>query len=373
MTTFEAVRMGYRVHVLDPDPDGPAGPIATSAIAAPFDDEEGALRLAERSDVVTIDTEHIPAAILGRIEETLPVRPGASVLRTIQDRLVQRRFLESVGAPQPRWRGVETLADVEVAAAEFGGASIVKSRHAGYDGKGQARLGAPADAGRAWAAIGAVPAVLEAVVPFDRELSVLLARDVRGDVRIYPLAENVHRRHILHSSLIPTDVGGEVRREAETLGGAIAGALGLVGMMAVELFLVGDRTLLVNEIAPRTHNSGHATFGGATVSQFEQHVRAVCGLRLGDPVVPHPAVIVNLLGDLWADGEPRWEQVLNGTDARLHLYGKRSAAPGRKMGHVLVVRADARDARREAEAIHRRLEALASGAPMPSPPATRPA
>jgi 5-(carboxyamino)imidazole ribonucleotide synthase len=238
------------------------------------------------------------------------------------------------------------------ALAAVGRPAIVKVRRAGYDGKGQTRVEAETDAAAALAKLpGAVAcgAVAEAVVPFVRELSVVLARGVGGELRVYPIAENVHRRHVLHTTRAPAPMADAARRRAEELAVAIAEALGHVGVMAVELFELADGRLLVNEIAPRTHNSGHYTYGACATSQFEQHVRAVCGLPLGDPRALSGAVMVNLIGDLWAAGPPRWQTVLARPEARLHMYGKAAPAPGRKMGHIVLVDDDTERALATAE------------------------
>ncbi len=344
MMALAARRMGYRICVLDRDVRCPTGQIADEVVIGSLDDVGAALRVAERSAVVTLDTEHIPAELLERIAEVTPVRPGPSVLATIQDRAVQKRFLDAQGVAQARWAEVGSPEQLAAAVATVGLPAILKARRAGYDGKGQARIDPGADpatalpdAGAAWRRIGEVPATLEALVPFAREVSVVLARGLAGDVRVYPLAENVHRRHVLHTTRAPAPMPAERAAHAVALATRIAVALDHVGVMAVEMFELPDGALLVNEIAPRTHNSGHYTYGACATSQFEQHVRAVCGLPLGDARPLSGAVMVNLIGDLWSHGEPAWQHVLARPEARLHLYGKLTPAPGRKMGHVLLL------------------------------------
>jgi 5-(carboxyamino)imidazole ribonucleotide synthase len=337
MLALEARRMGYRVAVLDPEPDGPAAQVADIHIAGAFDDVEAAEMLARESDVLTLDTEHVPADLLERIEKQKPLRPSASVLRIVQDRLEQRRFLASLGAPQPRYASVADRAGLHAAANAVRLPAVLKTRRSGYDGKGQARVAREGDLDDAWRAVGQQPAILESFIEFDTEVSVLLARDLDGNVRFHPIAENIHRRHILHTSRVPARVSPGLASRAEELGARIASAIGHVGMMAIELFVTREEELLVNEIAPRTHNSGHYSFGACATSQFEQHVRAICGLPLGDASLLRPAVMLNLLGDLWRDGTPDLRPVLSQPNARLHLYGKRRASPGRKMGHVLIL------------------------------------
>jgi 5-(carboxyamino)imidazole ribonucleotide synthase len=364
MMALEARRMGYRVAIQDPDPEGPAGQVSDVRVAGAFDDLEAARTLARHSDVITLDTEHIPASLLEQLEALKPVRPAARVLRIVQDRLEQRRFLEAQGIPQVRYAPVSDAESLPAAAGTVGFPAVLKTRRFGYDGKGQARIDAPAGCADAWAALRGAPAVLESFVDFEREVSALLARDLDGNIRFYPVAENTHKRHILHTSRVPARIPPALASRAQELGARIASALGHVGMMAVELFVTRDGGLLVNEIAPRTHNSGHYTFGACATSQFEQHVRAVCGLPLGDPALLRPAVMLNLLGDLWSGGPPDWSKVLAHPTARLHLYGKRRASAGRKMGHVLILDEDADRAYSLAEKISAELEAgAAQGTP----------
>lgn len=364
MMALEARRMGYRVAIQDPDPEGPAGQVSDVRVAGAFDDLEAARTLARHSDVLTLDTEHVPASLLEQLEALKPVRPAARILRIVQDRLQQRRFLEAQGIPQVRYAPVSDAESLPAAAETVGFPAVLKTRRFGYDGKGQARIDAPAGCAAAWAALRGAPAVLESFVDFEREVSALLARDLDGNVRFYPVAENTHKRHILHTSRVPARIPPALVSRAQELGARIASALGHVGMMAVELFVTREGGLLVNEIAPRTHNSGHYTFGACATSQFEQHVRAVCGLPLGDPALLCPAVMLNLLGDLWSSGPPDWGKVLAHPTARLHLYGKRRASPGRKMGHVLILDEDADRAYSLAEKISAELEAgAAQGTP----------
>jgi 5-(carboxyamino)imidazole ribonucleotide synthase len=355
MMAVVARQMGYRIVVLDPSPRCPTAQVADGFVVGALDDLDSARHLARQADVITLDTEHVPADLLEELEAIAPVRPGASVLRTIQDRMVQKQFLDRIGLPQAAWAPAGDLEELTAALARIGRPAILKIRRAGYDGKGQVRIerAGPeppqaadrassgivlaSDAEAQLARLRGQPAVVEEVVRFEREISVILARSLAGEHRIYPIAENVHRRHILHTTRAPAPMPEPQRRRAEELAVAIADALGHVGVMAVELFELADGRLLVNELAPRTHNSGHYTYGACATSQFEQHVRAICGLPLGDPRPLSGAVMVNLIGDLWAAGPPRWEHVLAHPGARLHLYGKDAPAPGRKMGHVVLL------------------------------------
>ena len=356
MLTFEAHRMGYRTAVLDPDPDGPAGQVADAFVKGAWSDAAAMLELARQSDVVTVETEHLPWQALEAVEKAgIALRPGSAVLRTVQDRLRQKRFLAERGFPQPAFAHVHDAPSLADAVGTVGAPAVLKSLTGGYDGKGQSRSRTRDDADAAWSAIGRAPCIWEAFVPFAREVSVVLARTADGAVAYFPLAENVHVKGILHTTLAPARVPPAVEREARRIASGIAQALGHVGVMAVEMFLLADGSLQVNEIAPRVHNSGHFTFGACATSQFEQHVRAICGLPLGDPSLLRPACMLNVLGDAWAGGEPDWSALLAEPAARLHLYGKKEARPGRKMGHVVLLHERPDDALRLAEALHARL------------------
>ncbi len=325
----EAARpLGLKTIVLDPVADCPAAKAADRFIQAGMTEVPAFLELASASDVVTLEWELIPAEVLEQVAAVKPLRPGAEELRIIQDRLTQKEFLAKRGFPQARYEAIDAAGGLRPAAR-----GILKRRRHGYDGKGQARL--PEDFARA-AEVLAAPCVLEERVDFARELSVILARGLDGEVRFFPLAENLHRNGILHATIAPAPAPPGLERAAMTLARGVAEAFGHVGVMAVELFETQSGELLVNEVAPRVHNSGHFTLGACRTSQFEQHVRAVCGLPLGDPAQEKPAVMVNLLGELWAKGEPRWDILRACPQARLHLYGKVKAAPGRKMGHITI-------------------------------------
>jgi 5-(carboxyamino)imidazole ribonucleotide synthase len=350
MMAVAARRMGYRVVVLDPNPRCPTAQVSDGVVVGALDDLDAMERLAAQVDVITLDTEHVPADLLERVETLVPVRPKSSVLRTIQDRMTQKRFLDGQGLAQARWAPVADEAELAAAIAEVQLPAILKVRHAGYDGKGQVRLNPDSDCGAALASLRGAPAVLEAVVPFRREISIILARSLSGEVAIYPLAENDHRKHVLHTTRAPAPVSDATRATAEAVGLQVATSLDHVGVMAVELFELPDGTLLVNEIAPRTHNSGHYTYGACMTSQFEQHVRAVAGQPLGDPRALCGAVMLNLIGDLWTRGRtPPWNEVMAMPEARLHLYGKDAAGPGRKMGHVLLLDDDTERALQRAQ------------------------
>ncbi len=363
MMVLEARRMGYRVCVLSPDPSAPAVSLADSWIRGNIDDVAAGERFAHSVDVITVDTEHVPASLLAQLELLRPVRPSPQVLRTVQDRHAQRLFLDAVDAPQPVCVAVDSLRELFHEADRVGFPCVLKSRHAGYDGKGQTVVRERGELASAWANVGSTAAMLEELIDFDFEISVLLARNPGGEVRFFPIAHNVHRHHVLHATMAPARIDTAVEHEAKRIANRIANALDHVGMMAVEMFVVDGTRLLVNEIAPRPHNSGHYTFGACVTSQFEQHIRAVVDLPLGDPSLSRPAVMVNLFGDLWTDGVPDWTPVLSKPEVRLHLYGKVEPRPGRKMGHVLVLDPDPYRGLRTGEALLDGLRARCADGP----------
>lgn len=339
--------MGYRTVVLDPDPRAPAGAVADEHLVAAYDDPAALDRLALRCDVVTTEFENPPAQALDRLAGSVWVAPSAHAVSIVQDRRAEKRFLVEQGFPVAPFQVVD---DASVPAL-VERPSILKTARMGYDGKGQRSVATTAELHAAWADLGGVPCVLEDALALDAEISVVVARSADARVATYDVAENVHVDGILDCCVVPARVADPIADRAVGLGMAIADALDYVGVLAVELFVVaGD--VIVNELAPRPHNSGHWTIDAARTSQFEQQVRAVCGLGLGDTALMAPAVaMVNLLGDLWADGEPDWAVVLDHPAAKLHLYGKTEPRPGRKMGHLTVLA----DSREEAETEARRL------------------
>ncbi|MEQ8765449.1 MAG: 5-(carboxyamino)imidazole ribonucleotide synthase [Planctomycetota bacterium] len=355
MIALEARRFGFEIAVLDPEGDCPAAQIAEHWVEGALNDLEAAKRLAEISDVITLDTEHVDAALLNSLEAITPVRPSAQVLGTIQDRWTQRQFLSENGLPQPVYHSIRDEDECADVAEKMPGGGVLKTRRFGYDGRGQARAASGDEIGSAWARLERAPVVIEEWIDFEREISVVLARGLDGHIELYPVVENRHERHILKTSHAPAQIAASLSREAERLAARIAEALDAFGVVAVEMFVTRDQKLLINEIAPRVHNSGHFTLGACVTSQFEQHLRGISGLPLGDPSLLRPAVLFNLLGDLWKSGEPDWTRVLAHKEARLHLYGKKQPFPGRKMGHVLLLDEDLSRAEANAESI---LEAL---------------
>lgn len=357
LTAMAARGMGYRILVLDPDPACPARFIVDGCIEAGWDDTREAANLARGCDVVTLEIEQISAASLEAAAAFAPVRPGGSILAIIQDRIEQKNWLRRNGFPVGEYRAVRSLDELREALIALGGRCFCKSATGGYDGRGQGKVGfspvasaAPSEpeVRGAWEALGEGPGVVEQAIELDREISVLVARSPNGEVNIYPAAWNHHEEQILAWSVIPAPLPAALEIEAKGLAQAIADAFQLEGILAVELFVTTDGRLLVNELAPRPHNSYHASERACVTSQFEQLVRAVCCLPLGDVSVVQPAAIANLLGDLWLGPEgprvPRFDAALAVSGVRLHLYEKLRPRKGRKMGHLSSVANTAEEA-----------------------------
>ncbi|MGB3633790.1 MAG: 5-(carboxyamino)imidazole ribonucleotide synthase [Rubrobacteraceae bacterium] len=340
MLALAARRMGYRVHVLSPDSDSPTGQVADREWSADYDDLDAVGEFAQSVDVVTLEFENIPAATVEEVSSVVPVRPGWEALYTAQNRLREKTFLHNSGFPVAPFREVPEREALEGALREVGVPAVLKTAGFGYDGKGQSKIEAVGDANHAWEALGG-EAILETWVDFDKEVSVVAARGVDGSFAHYGVVENTHSDHILDVTVAPADVTSDVEREAVEITRGIFEELEVVGTACVEFFVATGGKLLVNEIAPRPHNSGHWTIEGAVTSQFEQQLRAVCGLPLGSTERVRPAAMANLLGDLWSEGEPDWSSVCALPEVKLHLYGKAEARPGRKMGHLTAVAASA--------------------------------
>jgi 5-(carboxyamino)imidazole ribonucleotide synthase len=335
MMALAARRMGYRIRTFSPDTNSPTGQVADQEISAPYEDLDAVRAFIRNVDVLTFEFENVTATVAAiAAEEGKPVRPGGPVLHTTQNRLREKSFLAAAGLPVTPFVAVTSLDELYAALAKLGCPAILKTAAFGYDGKGQVLIADPADAAAAWGRIGAQAAILEAFVPFDRELSVVAARGVDGSFVHYGLIENIHRQHILDLSLAPARVPPPVAAAAAELARLVLEKLDVIGVLCVELFLTADGGLLINELAPRPHNSGHLTIEAAVTSQFEQQVRAVCGLPLGDPTLLRPAAMANLLGELWQSGEPDWAAAYAWPTVKVHLYGKTQARPGRKMGHL---------------------------------------
>ncbi len=338
-----AQRMGYRAGVLATHSDDPAAQVAHWQVIGSSDDLATLREFAAQADAVTVEFENVPAHALRWLARERVVRPNWQTAWICQNRLREKQFLTSVNLPHTPWRAVRSEPELESAVRSLGLPVILKTASSGYDGKGQILIKTWAEAADAWDSLGRTHCVAEAVVNFAAELSVIVARGVDGQAVCHPVAMNRHERHILDATTMPAAVGPIVTKEAHQLALAVAGALGTVGVLTVEFFLNADGSLLVNEIAPRPHNSGHLTIEASVASQFEQQVRALCGLPLGQTDLVSPAAMVNLLGDLWirAGGEPRWEAALAlDPGVSVHLYGKQAAIPGRKMGHITVMDQD---------------------------------
>jgi 5-(carboxyamino)imidazole ribonucleotide synthase len=346
MFAIAARRMGYRVHTLSPDEDTPTGQVADREVRAAYDDLDAVREFAGRVQVVTFEFENVSAEAAAAAAERAPVRPAGAVLHTTQNRLREKAFLSGAGFPVTPFAPVLSEEDLRAGLDRLGTPAVLKTAGWGYDGKGQVRISDTAAATAAWESLGRQEAVLEAFVDFQAEVSVVAARGVDGSLADWGVIENVHRHHILDVSMAPAAVPPTVAAEAVAIARGILEALDVVGVLCVELFLTTDGRLLVNELAPRPHNSGHLTFDACVTSQFEQQLRAICGLPLGATDLPRPAAMANLLGDLWQGGEPDWAAACRYPGVKLHLYGKGAARPGRKMGHLTAMADDRETARR---------------------------
>ncbi len=337
MLALAAARLGLRCHIYCPDPESPAFDVAAAQTIAAYDDMAALEEFARSVDVVTYEFENVPVAAAKQLAESAPVRPGPRALAVSQDRLVEKSFMAELGIGTAAFAPVDDRASLDQAIAKTGIPGILKTRRLGYDGKGQAPIRSPDQAGDALESMLGAPAILEALVDFEREISVIGVRTVRGAIAVYDPAENVHRDGILATSAVPASIDAAVAAEARRIATEITNALDYVGAIGVELFVERDGSLLVNEIAPRVHNSGHWTEDACAVSQFENHIRAVAGWPLGPTTRHTDVVMTNLIG---LDAEA-WRDLAAEPDALVHLYGKREARAGRKMGHVNRLRARA--------------------------------
>jgi len=340
MFAIAARRMGYRVHTFSPDSDTPTGQVSDVEISAPYEDLDAVRKFARSVGVVTFEFENVPSDAAAAAAEFAPVRPAGSVLHVAQNRIREKTFLAKHGLPVTPFRVVESAGDLERAVAEIGCPAVLKTAASGYDGKGQVRVVSLDRSAEAWASIGGVAAVYEKFVAFEAEVSVVAARALDGSIADYGVVENRHANHILDVSICPANVPATVAGRAREIARAVLEALDVVGVMCVEFFVESSGNLYINELAPRPHNSGHFTFDASLTSQFEQQLRAVCGLRLGSTELLRPAAMANLLGDLWLNGEPDWAAALAHSDVKLHLYGKLDPRKGRKMGHMTALAGD---------------------------------
>jgi 5-(carboxyamino)imidazole ribonucleotide synthase len=349
MTAMAARTMGYRVRVMDPEPACPASFVVDETIVGRWDDVAAARRLATGADVVTLEIEQIGVDALTEVARIAPLRPGIEPIRIIQDKTLQKTWLAEQGFPVGPFRVVRSEAELHEAVAALGGPVFLKIGRGGYDGRGQAKIGLDAPAteqsiAEAWQSIGAREAVAEQALDLECEISVMAARNPSGEVRSYPAARNHHENQILAWSVLPADVPQDLEARAEVLAAAVIDRLGLEGLLCVEIFITREGELLVNELAPRPHNSYHQSERGCVTSQFEQAVRAACNLPLGSTELISPAAIVNLLGDVWLKGTPDFAAALAVPGVRLHLYEKHTPRAGRKMGHLSATGATAEQA-----------------------------
>ena len=357
MFAIEARQMGYRVHTFSPESDTPTGQVADFETCAEYEDLDAVKRFAEAVEVVTFEFENVPFETVEKAAEFVEVFPRGEVLHIAQHRLREKTFLAQNGFPVTNFRHVKTLEELKNAALEIGTPAILKTAGFGYDGKGQAKIKSLSDCESAFTQIEENEAVLEAFVDFEKEVSVVAVRDFRGNFAHYGVIENAHENHILDVSFAPAFVTENIKNKAIEITRGILDALSVVGVMTVEFFLTKTGKLLVNELAPRPHNSGHLTIDACVGSQFEQQLRAVCGLPLGAVEYLKPAAMANLLGDLWKNGEPNFAEALKNKAVKLHLYGKQEARSGRKMGHLTALAETAEEALKTVEEARRNLTA----------------
>ncbi|QDT64867.1 5-(carboxyamino)imidazole ribonucleotide synthase [Calycomorphotria hydatis] len=337
MFTFAAHAMGYRVHVFSPDADSPAGAVADQEIVADYNDLDAVRKFAQSVDVVSLEFENIPRDTLLAAEEFAPVRPGPEVLHVAQNRLREKSTLSAAGLPVTPFASVQSVEELQAAVQELGLPGVLKTASWGYDGKGQIKLTEESNLADAWRELDTDAAIYEKFINFRMEISVVGARGLTGEFQAFGPIENAHRNHILDVSTVPATASDDVAKQATSITRGVMEALNCIGVLCVEFFLTADDQLMINEIAPRPHNSGHLTIEAYRTSQFEQQVRAICGLPLGSTELISPSAMVNLLGDVWENGPPHWDAALKNPDLKLHLYGKQEARPGRKMGHMTVL------------------------------------
>lgn len=333
MLARAASRMGYKTHIYTPDKDSPASHVATKTTIGAYQDTTALRAFGQSVDVVTFEFENVPSETLTMLEQIVSVRPNPNVLFTTRHRLREKEFIKAQGIATAPFARVSTEAELVAAIKTIGVPSVLKTCELGYDGKGQAVIKSAADAQKAWESLGKTECVLEGFINFSAEASIIVARSTTGEARCFPLVENIHRDHILHKTIAPAPFIDAHQDAAVKIAKTLAEKLDVVGLLAVELFVTKDG-LLVNELAPRPHNSGHWTMEGAPTSQFEQHIRAICGWALGDTTSRGRCEMINLLGDEWK----QWQEYAKQPEAHVHLYGKTESRPGRKMGHVTIVK-----------------------------------
>lgn len=361
MFAIAARKMGYRVHTLSPESDTPTGQVADVEIQAAYDDLDAVAAFARQVQVVTFEFENVPAATAAAAERFAPVRPAGGVLHVTQHRLREKTFLKNAGFPVTPHRAVRSTAELQQALEDLGLPAVLKTAGWGYDGKGQVKITSRDQAPAAWDSLATDEAVLEAFVPFSREVSVVAARGIDRSFVAYPVIENGHSRHILDVSICPAEISSRLAGEALEIARGVLRALEVVGVLCVEFFVTPDEKLLINELAPRPHNSGHLTIDACISCQFEQQLRSICGLPLGSTGLLRPAAMANLLGDVWQTGEPNWAAACALPEVKLHLYGKLQARPGRKMGHLTALADNTAAARQSVIAAREALQRPATG------------
>ncbi len=358
MFAIAARKMGYRVHTYSPDDDTPTGQVADVEVNAAYEDLDRVREFAANVQVVTFEFENVPAATTAAAAERTLVRPRGEVLHITQNRLREKTFLQQSGFPVAPFRTVRSVEELTAALQELGCPAVLKTAGWGYDGKGQAKITDASQAATAWKTLNTSEGVLEGFIQFEREVSVVAARGADGDFVHYGVIDNRHQNHILDVSVAPAEVPDHVAKKAVELARDVLAKLDVVGVLCVEFFLTHDQELIINELAPRPHNSGHLTFDACVTSQFEQQLRAICGLPLGSTELLRPSAMANLLGDLWFPHSPDWGRALSIPDVKLNLYGKLAPRPGRKMGHLTAMAATQQEA---VEKVLRARELLQSG------------
>jgi len=361
MFTIAARNMGYKVIVLEPDTGSPAGQLADQHIIAAYDDEAALMQMSDRCDVITTEFENIPAEVLTKLSESLPVHPSATAVKIAQDRIVEKEFILSCGLLPVPYGVIKSESDIATAVKDISFPAIIKTARFGYDGKGQLTVKSADEVEEAFKETGKVACVLEQRIDLDCEISVILGRNQKGDSNCFPVSENIHKDGILYQSICPANISEIIVEAAQAAAKRIADKLDYVGVLAVEFFVSKQGDLLVNEMAPRTHNSGHFTIDACVTSQFEQQVRMVCGLPFGDSNLLSPVVMTNMLGDLWISkdqqNQPKWQNLFKNTATKLHLYGKAEARKGRKMGHFCTLANSVETAQQQADKIFDELAA----------------
>ena len=354
MFAIAARRMGYRVHTLSPDADSPTGQVADVEVTADYADQDAVTKFARQVSVVTFEFENVPSGTTDVVAQFAPVRPAGQVLHVTQHRLREKTYLSEHGFPVTPFCAIRSAEELEIAVRDLGLPAVLKTSGWGYDGKGQIKIHSATEVASVWRQLATNEAILEGFVDFRLEVSVVAARGLDGAFAHFGVLENAHANHILDVTVAPARVSPKIAAEAEAIARGVLETLAVVGVLCVEMFLTHDDRLLINELAPRPHNSGHLTFDANVTSQFEQQVRAICGLPLGSTELLRPAAMANLLGDIWANGEPDWAEALRLPEVKLHLYGKASARLGRKMGHLTALADSADQAERIVrEARHR--------------------